>query len=151
MKEPLCGKPTGATEATAYLGRGKEQFPPFWLTVDQSSALAVELIEGLLETPGVRFLGLGQGFKPVGDFVEAFFPGALGHAGVHVGIFVSFTGDGGAQILGGGADGLAGGRVACLLEKFKMTMSMAGLALGSGAEYGGHIVIAFHIRLLGEI
>ena len=64
---------------------------------------------------------------------------------------MGLPGNGGIQILGGGADRFAGGGVANLLEKFEMTMSMAGLAFGGGTEYGGRVVIALHVRLLGEI
>ena len=34
------------------------------------------------------------------------------------------------------------------LEKFEMAVRMPGLALGGRAEHGGHVVIAFDVRLL---
>ena len=51
--------------------------------------------EGFLEPAGVGLFGLGQGFEPVGDFVETFLAGRFRHAGVHVRVFVGLAGNGG--------------------------------------------------------
>ena len=74
------------------------------------------------------FFSLGQSLKPVGDFIEALFPGAFRHTGIHIGVFVGLTGDRRLQVLVGGADGLTGRRIACLFEKFEVAVGMAGLA-----------------------
>ena len=104
-------------------------------------------IERLLELAGVALLGLGEGFDPVGDFAEAFVARGLGHARIHVGVFVGFPGDRGLEVVRGGADRQAGGRIAGFLEIFEMAMGMAGLTLGGRAEYGGDIVVAFDVGL----
>src|SRR5690606_2575640 len=108
-------------------------------------------VEGLLETAGMALLSLGQRLEPFGDFLEALFAGGLGHARIHVGVFVSLAGDRRLQVLGGRADRLAGGRVADLGEEFQMAMGMAGLALGGRAEDRGDVVVALNVRLLGEV
>ena len=69
------------------------------------------------------------------DLVETFFPRGLGHIGIHVGVFMGFTGNRGLEIVGGRADGLAGGGIAGLFQIFEMTMGMAGLAFGGGTEH----------------
>ena len=58
---------------------------------------------------------------------------------------------GGLQVVGGGADRQAGGRIADRLEEFEMAVGMAGLAFGGRAEHGGDVVVAFDVGLLGEI
>ena len=73
-------------------------------------------------------LGLGQGFKPVGDFVKTFIPGAFGHAGVHVGVLVGLTGDGGFQVGVRGTDGQTGGGVSHFFQVFQVTVCVAGFA-----------------------
>ena len=108
-------------------------------------------VERLLEAAGMALLGLGQGLEPVGDFVEAFAARGLGHARIHVGVFVGLARDRGLEIGVGGADRLAGRRIAHFFQIFQMAMRMAGLAFGGGAEHGGDIVIAFDIGLLREI
>ena len=59
---------------------------------------------------------LGEGFEPIGDFVEAFFASGARHARIHVGVFVGLTGDGGLEIVFGAADGQAGGGIADWFE-----------------------------------
>src|SRR5262249_55723013 len=83
--------------------------------------------------------------------LEAFLAGGAGHAGIHIGIFVRLAGDGGLEIVGGRADRLAGCRVTDLLEELEMAVRVAGLTLGSGAEYGGDVVVALDVGLLREI
>ena len=46
-------------------------------------------------------LSLGQRLEPVGDFIEAFFARRLGHAGIHIGIFVRLAGYGCLQVRAG--------------------------------------------------
>ncbi len=58
-----------------------------------------QIVQSLLEAVGMRALSLCQCFKPVGDFIKTFFPRGLGHARIHVGVFMSFTGDGCIQIV----------------------------------------------------
>src|SRR5690554_1966025 len=89
--------------------------------------------------------------EPVSDLVEAFVARGACHARIHVGVFVRLACDGGFEVLVGRADGLARGRVAHFLKEFQMAMSMARFAFRCGAEHGGHVIIAFHVGLLGEI
>src|SRR5205807_707777 len=65
--------------------------------------------------------------------------------------FVGFARDRSLEVGVGGADRLAGGRIAHFFQIFQMAMGMAGLAFGGGAEHGGDIVMALHIGLLREI
>src|SRR3546814_1053499 len=55
--------------------------------------------------------------EPVGDLVEAFFPGGAGHAGIHVGVFVGLARNRGLEVQAGVADRLARrreiGRASC--------------------------------------
>ncbi len=97
------------------------------------------------------FFGFRQGFKPIGDFVEALFAGRFRHARIHIGVFVGFPGNGRLQVIGGAADGKARGGIANGFEKFQMAVSMAGFAFGGGPEHGGDIVVAFDVGLLGKI
>ncbi len=75
-------------------------------------------------------LSLRQGLEPVGDLVEAFAARGLGHARIHVGVFVGFARDRRLEIEVGGADRLAGRRIADFFQIFQMAMGMAGLAFG---------------------
>ena len=97
------------------------------------------------------FLGLGQSLEPVGDLGEAFLARGLGHARIHIGVFVGFAGDRGLEVARGRADRQAGRRVADFLEEFEMAVRVAGLALGGRAEDGGDVVEAFDVGLLREI
>src|SRR5689334_9612083 len=99
----------------------------------------------------MRLLGLGQGLEPVGDFVKAFGAGGLGHARIHVGIFVGLARDRSLEVGVGGADRLAGRRIAHFLEIFQMAMGMAGFAFSGGAEDGGDVIVTFDVGLLCEI
>src|SRR5690606_34035584 len=111
----------------------------------------VELVQRLLEAVGVAALGLGEGFEPVGNLVEALVPGGFRHAGVHVGVLVGLAGDGGLEVVGGAANGQAGGGIAHRLQVFQVAVGVAGLTFGGGAEHGGHVVVALDIGLGGEI
>ena len=64
---------------------------------------------------------------------------------------MGFAGNGGTQIVGRGANRLAGRRVADFLEIFEMAVSVTGLALGGRTEHGRHVVVAFDVGLLGEV
>ena len=99
----------------------------------------------------MRAFGFGEGFEPVRDFIEAFFAGGAGHAGIHVGVFMGFPGDGGGEVVGGFADGQAGGRIADFFEEFQMAVRVAGFPFRCGAEDGSNVVKAFNIGFLGEI
>src|SRR3954470_616022 len=55
-------------------------------------------VESLLETIGVRALGLRERLEPVGDLGEPFFARLLRHARVHVAVFVRFARDRGLEI-----------------------------------------------------
>ena len=94
---------------------------------------------------------LGQGLEPVGDLVEALVPRRLRHPRIHVGVLVGLTGDGGFQIVAGGADRQSGRRVADALHVLQVAVGMARLALRRGAEYGRDVVLAFDVRLGGEV
>src|SRR5579871_3038868 len=96
-------------------------------------------------------LGLGQGLEPVGDLVKAFVARGLGHARIHVGVFVGLAGDARLEVGVGGADRLAGGRIAHFLEIFKVAVGVAGFAFGGGAEDGGDVIVAFDVGLLCEV
>ena len=47
-----------------------------------------QIIQNLLEAIGVRALSLAQRLEPVGDFIETFVASSLGHARIHIGIFM---------------------------------------------------------------
>src|SRR5574337_1940273 len=49
-----------------------------------------QVVQRLGEAVRVRAFGLGQRLEPVGDFLETFVARGLGHAGIHVGVFVGF-------------------------------------------------------------
>src|SRR6476620_5979925 len=79
---------------------------------DTRGWISVQRVEGALEAAGVGLLGLRQGLEPVGDLVEAFVAGGLGHARVHVGVLVGLAGDGGLKVVRRAADRQARGGVA---------------------------------------
>src|SRR5690349_2425774 len=109
-------------------------------------------LEGLGVAVGVGALGLGQRLEPVGDLVEAFFAGLLGHARVHVGVLVGLAGHGGLQVEAAVADGQAGGRIArSVLQEFEVAMRVAGFAFGGGAEQRRDVVLAFYVGLVREV
>ena len=97
------------------------------------------------------FFGLRQGFEPIGDLVETFLAGGLGHARIHVGVLVGFARDRGFQIGFGGPHLETGGRVANGFQEFQMAVGVTGLTLGGRAENGRDVVVPFNIGLLGEI
>ena len=95
----------------------------------------------------MRALCLGQRLEPVGDFVETLFTGGFRHAGIHVGVFMRFTGNRGLQVIRGATDGQSGGRVTNLLQVLQMTVRMTGLAFRGGTKHGGNVIVAFDIGL----
>src|SRR5690606_30161778 len=111
----------------------------------------VELVQRLLEAVGVAAFGLGEGFEPVGNLVEALVPGGFRHAGVHVGVLVCLAGDGRVVVVGGGDYGVAGGGISHRLQVCQLAVGVAGLTFGGGADRGGRVVVALDIGLGGEI
>ena len=99
----------------------------------------------------MRTLGLGQGLEPIGNLVETFFPSRLGHTRIHVGVLMGLAGDGGLEVFRSGADGQTGGGIADFFQVFQMAVGMAGFTLRRGTEHRRHVVVAFHVRLGGEI
>jgi hypothetical protein len=99
----------------------------------------------------VRTRGLGQGLEPVGDLAEALVAGRLGHPRIHVRVLVDLPGDGGLEVVRGVSDGQAGGRIAHHLQVFQEPVGMPGLALGRRAKHRRHVVVALHVRPLGEV
>jgi hypothetical protein len=53
----------------------------------------VKIVQGFLKTVGVAPLCFGQRFKPVRYFVKTFVSRHLGHAGIHISVFVSLSRD----------------------------------------------------------
>src|SRR5688572_21106103 len=78
-------------------------------------APSLESVERLLETAGVRLLGLRQRLEPLGDVLEAFFARGLGHRRIHLGVLVGLAGHRGREVQVGRADRLAARRIAHLL------------------------------------
>ena len=70
----------------------------------------------------MRFLRLGQGFEPVGDFIKPFFPSGFCHTRIHVRVFVSFARNCRFKIKRRGTNGLASRRVAGLFQEFQMSV-----------------------------
>jgi hypothetical protein len=66
-------------------------------------------------------------------------------------VFMDLAGDRGLEVVSGPADGQAGGRIADRFEELEMPVGVAGLALGGRAEYGGDVVVTFHVGLLSEV
>src|SRR5882672_2357539 len=77
--------------------------------------LTGDLLQTLVETPGMRLLRLCQRLEPLRELAEAFTPCGLGHARVHLGVLVRLTGDGRLEVLLGLPDRLPGRRVAHFL------------------------------------
>jgi len=111
----------------------------------------VQRVQSLLELVCMRTLSFCQRLKPVGDLVETFFAGSLGHAWVHVGVLMCFTGNGGTQVGVARADGHVGGWIADHSQVIEVAMGMTGLTLGGGAEQGCDFREAFHVGLVCEI
>src|SRR5258706_13525936 len=109
----------------AISGEGFRAFPSKAIPCTWTTSVR-QRVEGLLETVGVGTLRFGQRLEPVRDFVETFVAGALGHAGIHVGVLVSFAGDRRLQIIAGTTDRQAGGRIAGPLPGFEMAVPLAG-------------------------
>src|SRR4029078_12935413 len=89
--------------------------------------------------------------EPVRDFTETLVPGDFGHAWIHVGIFVRFTGDRGLQVLTRAPEREIRRRVAAGFEVFEMAVSVASFALGRRTKNRGDVVLAFYVGLGCEI
>ena len=76
----------------------------------------------------MRSLGLGQRLKPIGYFVELLVARRLGHAGIHVCVFMRLAGDCSGKIVRRGTNWQTRGRIAGLFEVLKMSMRVTGLA-----------------------
>src|SRR5215813_15556245 len=109
---------------------------------------ASERVQRLLETIGVRALGLGERLEPVGDLAEALFARRLGHPRIHVGVLVGLAGDRGLQIVARLADRQAGRWIADRLEIFQVSVCVAGLAFRGRTEYRRDVVESLHVGLL---
>ena len=96
-------------------------------------------------------LGLGQGFHPVGDFVEAFVAGVLRHARVHVSVLVGLACHRRLQVVFSWAYGRAGGRTTHFFQAFELLVGVTSLTFCGSAGPGRDIVVAFYIGLQGEI
>ena len=85
---------TGRNEWQKGVSRKKqgERIAPL-IVLKREPGLAVEVVQRLLKAIGVAALGLGKGFEPVCDLVEALVTRGLGHTRVHIGVLVSLTGD----------------------------------------------------------
>src|SRR5712692_4867463 len=110
-----------------------------------------ERVESLLEAAGVGPLGFGEGLEPLRDLLKAFFASCAGHSGIHVGVFVGLARNSRAEVIIGPADWLARCGIADLFEVLEMPVGVAGLALGSRAEYRRDVVVALDIGLLRKI
>jgi len=64
---------------------------------------------------------------------------------------VGFAGNRRLQIVAGAADGQSGGRIAHRFEILQVSVGVAGLAFRGGAEDRGHVIVALHIGLAGEV
>src|SRR6185312_9210905 len=103
--------------------------------------LLAERVERLLEASGMALFRFRESLEPVGDFIETFRARGLGHARIHVGVFVRFARDRGFEVQVGATDRLAGRRIADGFEEFEMTVRMARFAFRGGAEHGGDVVV----------
>src|SRR3954452_12602484 len=112
---------------------------------------SAEGLEALPEAAGVALLGAGERLEPLGDLLEALVAGRLGEAGVHLRVLVGLALDGRVEVVGGGADGDAGHRVADLGEEVEVTERVAGLTLRHRAEQRGDVGVALDVSLLREV
>src|SRR5262245_3819516 len=93
-----------------------------------------DLLEALIEASGVRLLSLGERLEPLRQLVEAFGPRGLGHARVHLGVFVGLAGDRRLKVLLGLPDRLTGGGVADFLQQVEVAERVTGLRVGGVLE-----------------
>src|SRR6476660_3409332 len=112
---------------------------------------AVDRLEAGGEAAGVALLGPGEGLEPLGDLLEALVTRGLREAGVHLGVLVRLAGDRRLQVVGGGAHGHAGHRVADLGEEVEVAERVTGLALGDRAEERRDVGVALDVGLLREV
>src|SRR5882672_1225832 len=113
--------------------------------------LVGQTVERFLEPVGVRALSFGERLEPVGDLGEALLASTLGHARVHVRVFVRLARDRSLQIGARVTKRQVRRRITALLEVFEMAVSVASFAFGSGAEHRRHVVLPFDVRLRREI
>src|SRR5436309_1472861 len=124
---------------------------------------ARDLLEALVEAPGVRLLGLGERLEPLGELGEAFVARRLRHARVHLGVLVGLAGHGGLQIFLGLSDRLSGHGIADLLQEVEVAEGVPGLGVGGVLEEARHVgkaldvgdarevkIAAVRLRLAGE-
>src|SRR5436190_435939 len=124
---------------------------------------ARDLLEALVEAPGVRLLGLGERLEPLGELGEAFVARRLRHARVHLGVLVGLASHGGLQIFLGLADRLSGHGIADLLQEVEVAEGVPGLGVGGVLEEARHVgkaldvgdarevkIAAVRLRLAGE-
>ena len=105
----------------------------------------------LAETGGMVSFGLGQGFKPVGDFGETLLSRYLCHARVHFRIFRRFSRNGGFQVFHRRSNRQPRDRIAYFPQVVQVPVRVAGFALGRVAKQPGDFRIALDIRQTGEV
>jgi len=113
--------------------------------------LGLELLERLLEPASVRLLGERERREPRGDLLKALLLGRACHRGIHVGVLVRLASDGALEVLLGGADRLARGRVADLRQELEVLERVARLAVGRRAEDGSNVGLALDVGLLRKV
>src|SRR4051812_19541985 len=106
-----------------------------WAHVGRVIEARSDRVERLLEAIRVRTFGLGQRLEPVGDFGKAFFTCLLGHARIHVAVFVRFASNGGLEVRPGLANRQPSRRITYGFEVLEVTVCMAGFAFGRRTEY----------------
>src|SRR5712691_2483906 len=121
------------------------------ITRHECLSLAVDGSESLGEATGVVAFGTCERLEPLGDLLEALVAGGLGEAGVHLGVLVGLALDRGLEVVGGGADGDAGHRVADLGEKIEVAERVARLALRDRTEQRGDVCLTFDVGPSGEV
>src|SRR4051794_19467323 len=102
--------------------------------VGNDGAGSGDVLEALLEPPGVALLGACERLEPLGNFFEALVARGLREAGVHLRVLVGLARDRRLQVVGRGADLLARHRVADLGEEVEVAERVARLALRDRAE-----------------
>src|SRR5437899_6815562 len=116
-----------------------------------SRILPGDVLKTLVEPPGVRLLGLGQRLEPLRQLAEALAARGLGHARIHLGVFVRLAGDCRLEVLLGLADRLAGRRVAYFLQEIEMAEGVAGLGIRRVLEEAGDVGEALDVRQAREV
>ena len=119
--------------------------------MNRTANLSVQVFERLLEATGMRLLSLGQGFKPVRDFIETFVAGCFRHTRIHVCVFVGFPFDCSFQVVSRIADREPGCRIATIFQILQMPVGMARFTFGGGTENSGYVVVALNVSFLREV